>query len=114
MSIESLKYDVYVYMESYPVTGIVSLNTQKAVKEKEAREIFSDKPWKVIPYEKLYKITIELLGKDLPGLSENFTLRIERGLKTYIYKNCFIKSLNKCFDDGNLKTKAEIISFERE
>ncbi len=114
MSLESLKSDVYVYFESYPVTGIVSLNIQDVVKEKDAAEIFSDKPWKIIPYNKAYKITIELLGKNLPGLYESFTLRIERGLNTYIYKNCFIKNLSKCFDDGKLKTKAEIISFERE
>jgi hypothetical protein len=114
MNLESLKSDVYVYIESYPVTGIVALNTQKVAKEKEVRGILSDKPQKIITYNKAYKISIELLGKDLPNLSENFTMRIERGLNNYIYKKCFIKSLNRSFTDGKLKTKAEIISFEKE
>ncbi len=114
MSLESLKSDVYVYFESYPVTGIVSLNTEKVVKEKEVRGILSDKPRKVIVYNKAYKISIELLGKELPYLSEDFTLRIERGYNTVIYNNCFIKTLNKSYTDGKLRIKAEIISFEKE
>lgn len=114
MSIESLKSGVYVYMDNLPVTGIVSLTADETVKEKEIREFFTDKPWKVIPYGKVYRIKIELLGKDLLYLGEKFNLRIERDSQVSVYKDCYIKSLNNSFTDGKLITKAEIISFERE